>query len=86
MTDLNKIGPLNEIKYLGNWEVLCKQPASNKNQGCTYGTFSPADFDIEINEIKEKIKILRRPDSQMKEIAKLKKLKKGSRENNGLKC
>jgi len=81
VVDISKIGPLNEIKYLGNWEINCKQPASNNDQGCSYGTISPVETDIEIEEIKEKTKILWGPDTYIKDITRIHKPSKISGEN-----
>jgi len=56
--DISKLRPLKEIKKLGDWEILCKQPTSNKYTNCSYGTIYPVETDLNIENINEKIRTL----------------------------
>ncbi|XP_042871330.1 uncharacterized protein LOC122252759 [Penaeus japonicus] len=73
VNDISKFQPLDAIKTLGNWKVNCKQPSSCINSGCKYGTIFPVDTDIDLQEIKKKIKTLWGQDSKITEIIRINK-------------
>lgn len=45
VSDINKKRPLNQIHNLGEWEITCKQPASSRTIGCSYGTIYPEEIN-----------------------------------------
>lgn len=76
INDLSKIKPLREIKKLGEWNITCKQPTSNKNANCSYGTIYPVEPELKIENIKEKIRTLGNTTNEIIEVIRLKKLNK----------
>lgn len=71
--DLQKVNPLHEINFLGNWKVNCSQPASSKKSGSSYGTIYPIETDLDIQTITEKIRSNEGQNSNITEIKIIKK-------------
>jgi len=71
--DISKLRPLNQIKKLGDWEIKCKQPASSKNIGCSYGTIFPVEIDLTPEDITEKIRIIGGNNTEIIEVSRIKK-------------
>ncbi|XP_037803020.1 uncharacterized protein LOC119597513 [Penaeus monodon] len=71
--DISKLRPLKEIKKLGDWEILCKQPTSNKYTNCSYGTIYPVETDLNIENINEKIRTLGHDPNEIIDVIRIKR-------------
>lgn len=71
VNSLTKLPSLNQITKLGDWNVFCKQPTSNKNIGCPYGTIYPVETQLEPKEIIDKIRPLLGYDSEIVEVIRI---------------
>lgn len=50
VVDINKSRPLNQIHNLGEWQTMCKQPASSRSLECSYRTIYPVDTNLSLGE------------------------------------
>lgn len=71
VNSLTKIPPLNQITKRRDWNIFCKQPTSNKNMGCPYGTIYPVETELEPKEIIGKIRPLLGYDSEIVEVTRI---------------
>ena len=71
VSDVEKVGPLEEIVTLGGWAVKCHQPESSRNLGCSYGTISPVAPEISDDEVKSVLKTVSDSDARLVGVQRL---------------
>lgn len=74
VNSLTKLPSLNQITKLGEWNILYKQPTSNKNISSSYSTIYPVETELEPKEIIDKIRLLLGHDNEIVEVIRINKV------------